>query len=68
MKSPGEIQLSARQAEVLDLWCHGYTAKDIAAKLHCSVFTVQAHARIILTRLNAKHITEAAYKWGQAHS
>jgi DNA-binding NarL/FixJ family response regulator len=45
-------ELSTREREVLQLIGEGYSTKEIAARLHLSVKTVETHRRQIMTKLD----------------
>lgn len=51
-------QLTAREREVLQLLAEGLTAKDIAARLDISIYTVDAHRSRILKKLKLNSIGE----------
>jgi NarL family two-component system response regulator LiaR len=55
-----QVQLSAREQDVLDLIAQGKTNNDIADKLYISVRTVKFHVSSILAKLDVKNRTEAA--------
>ena len=48
------VQLSDREAEILELICQGLTNKEIADKLFISVRTVESHKNHIMQKLNLK--------------
>jgi DNA-binding NarL/FixJ family response regulator len=48
---PDLDQLSAREQEVLRLIARGYTYKEIAARIHLSVKTVETHVSAVLRKL-----------------
>ncbi len=50
--------LTAREREVLQLIAEGPTTKQIAARLHVSVKTVETHRRQIMNKLNIYSIAE----------
>ena len=50
--------LTPREREVLQLIAEGQTTKDIAARLHLSVKTVEAHKSHIMEKLKAKSRTD----------
>jgi DNA-binding NarL/FixJ family response regulator len=50
--------LSAREREVLQLLAEGRTSKQIAAKLHVAVSTVETHRRQIMSKLKIRTIAE----------
>jgi DNA-binding NarL/FixJ family response regulator len=51
-------QLTAREREVLQLIAEGLKTKDIAARIHVSVKTVETHRQQIMRKLNAKSVAE----------
>lgn len=53
-------ELTAREIEVLSLIAKGMSNKDIAAILKASEFTIKAHVRNILAKLDVEARTEAA--------
>jgi len=52
--------LSDRETEVLRMIAAGLTNREIAARLHLSLYTVKAHARSIYDKLDAHSRTQAA--------
>jgi DNA-binding NarL/FixJ family response regulator len=54
-----ELQLTPRQAEVLELLERGRTTKQIAAELHLSPETVRNHVKHLLRRVGAHSRLEA---------
>jgi two-component system response regulator NreC len=50
--------LSPREREVLQLLAEGKTSKDIAARLHLSVPTVETHRRQLMDKLGLRTIAE----------
>ena len=50
--------LTAREREVLQLIAEGLKTKDIAARIHVSVKTVETHRQQIMRKLNAKSVAE----------
>jgi len=50
--------LSSREREVLQMIAEGLTNKDIASRLHLSVYTVEAHRGRIMEKLNLHSIGE----------
>lgn len=50
--------LSSREREVLQMIAEGLTNKEIASRLHLSVYTVEAHRGRILEKLNLHSIAE----------
>ena len=59
-----ELKLTPRQAEVLYWMAEGKTNEEISIILHCSFFTVKAHAKAIFRLLQVDSRTAAA---GFAH-
>jgi DNA-binding NarL/FixJ family response regulator len=55
----GEVDLSARELEVLGLIAHGNANKEIAAQLAITEETVKSHIRRILDKLGANDRTHA---------
>ena len=51
-------QLTVREREVLQLIAEGLKTKDIAARIHVSVKTVETHRQQIMRKLNAKSVAE----------
>lgn len=51
-------QLTAREREVLQLIAEGLKTKDIAARIHVSVKTVETHRQQIMRKLAAKSVAE----------
>ena len=54
--------LSEREREVLHQIAEGLTNREIANRLHLSVYTVKAHARSIYEKLEANNRTQAVAK------
>ncbi len=50
--------LTAREREVLQLIAEGLKTKDIAARIHVSVKTVETHRQQMMRKLNAKSVAE----------
>jgi DNA-binding NarL/FixJ family response regulator len=55
-------QLTAREREVMQLLARGYAYKEIAAKLHISIKTVESHASAVLRKLQLSSRHELA-RW-----
>jgi DNA-binding NarL/FixJ family response regulator len=55
------LQLTARQSEVLDLLSKGFSNKVIARELHCAENTVRGHVQAILLFFNVSSRSEAVY-------
>ncbi len=51
-------QLTAREREVLQLIAEGLSTKEIAARIHVSIKTVETHRQQIMRKLNAKSVAE----------
>lgn len=49
-------RLTARQREILQLIAEGYTARNIAAKLHISIKTVDTHRANLMKRIDLQNI------------
>lgn len=49
-------ELTAREREILQLVAEGETSKRIAARLHVSIKTVEAHRRKIMGKLNIRTV------------
>ena len=70
---PGEVagdaeldELTAREREVLQLIARGYMYKEIAARLHLSVKTVESHVSNVLRKLQLSSRHELA-RWATQH-
>jgi DNA-binding NarL/FixJ family response regulator len=57
-------ELTAREREVLQLIARGYRYKEIAARLHLSVKTVEAHVSSVLRKLQLSSRHELS-RWAQ---
>jgi DNA-binding NarL/FixJ family response regulator len=57
-------QLTPREREVLQLIARGYRYKEIAARLHLSVKTVEAHVSSVLRKLQLSSRHELT-RWAQ---
>jgi len=55
--SPASL-LTAREREVLQLIAEGLKTKEIAARIHVSVKTVETHRQQVMRKLNAKSVAE----------
>jgi two-component system, NarL family, response regulator LiaR len=64
--APGRAGLSAREAEVLDLICHGMSNMEIAAQLFVSVNSVKTYVRQIYQKIGVTRRAQAV-AWGLAH-
>ena len=51
------VNISAREAEVLQLVCQQYTAEEIAEKLFISVKTVNGHRNNLLLKTGSRNVT-----------
>lgn len=64
---PGEMaalmDLSRREEEVLDGYARGFRAKEVAAWLKISTFTVQSHIRRIYQKLGARSTAHAVARY-----
>ncbi len=54
-----EVELSAREKDVLQLLCEGFSNQDIADKLFISSRTVDGHRQRIIEKTGAKNIAQA---------
>jgi non-specific serine/threonine protein kinase len=59
-KSSSPAGLSAREMEIARLVAEGMANKEIAARLHLSVRTVESHVRHVLTKLGLHNRTQIA--------
>lgn len=57
------MDLSRREEEVLDGYARGYRAKEVAALLEISTFTVQTHVRNIYSKLGARSTAHAVARF-----
>lgn len=57
------MDLSRREEEVLDGYARGYRAKEVAALLEISTFTVQTHVRNIYAKLGARSTAHAVARF-----
>lgn len=55
-----ELELSAREREIVGLLSEGYGSKQIAAMLHISTHTVDTHRRNLLKKTGTKNTLELA--------
>ncbi|MXG90956.1 helix-turn-helix transcriptional regulator [Nocardioides flavescens] len=62
----GGAELSAREAEVLDLICRGLSNLEIAAQLYVSVNSVKTYVRQIYQKIGVTRRAQAV-AWGLAH-
>lgn len=62
---PEEDKLSGREREVLELLAAGLLYKEIAARLQCSLYTVNAHVRGIYEKLQVHSRAQAVAKLKQ---
>lgn len=58
-------RLTARQTEVVELICQGYSNKEIGEKLSISDKTVKIHVSSILAKLNIKDRTQIVVYYSQ---
>ncbi len=62
----GRVQnLTAREAEILELLARGYVAKEIADQLGISYETVRGHLANIYEKLHVRSRTEAVIQYFQ---
>lgn len=66
MRPAGEVQLSARQREVLQMVAKGASDKDISKALHISLTTVRSHLTAIFEKTETGNRTAAAL-WASAY-
>ena len=64
--APAPAGLSAREAEVLDLICHGMSNLEIAEQLFVSVNSVKTYVRQIYQKIGVTRRAQAV-AWGLAH-
>ena len=62
--TPSSTTLTPREREVLQLIARGYRYKEIAARLHLSVKTVEAHVSSVLRKLQLSSRHELT-RWAQ---
>jgi DNA-binding NarL/FixJ family response regulator len=60
---PEPDALSPREREILDMLAVGLLYKEIAAKLSCSVYTVNAHVRAVYEKLQVHSRSQAVAKF-----
>jgi DNA-binding NarL/FixJ family response regulator len=60
-----EVNLSAREEEVLILLSKGYSNKEIAAQLSLSIDTVASYLKLIYKKMHVRSRTEAAIRYSQ---
>jgi len=58
-----EAKLTPREEEILSLLAQGFMAKEIAARLQISYFTVQTHLKKIYEKLHVHSRTEAVIRY-----
>lgn len=65
-KPPSEdVNLSAREEEVLILLSKGYSNKEIAAQLTLSIDTIASYLKLIYKKMHVRSRTEAAVRYSQ---
>jgi Response regulator containing a CheY-like receiver domain and an HTH DNA-binding domain len=57
--TPAEKQLTNREKEILLLIRQGFLSKEIADRLHISIYTVNNHRKNILSKLDVDNVMEA---------
>jgi DNA-binding NarL/FixJ family response regulator len=60
---PEQAALSPREREVLEMLAVGLLYKEIASKLNCSVYTVNAHVRAVYEKLQVHSRSQAVAKF-----
>jgi len=61
-----EVNLSAREEEVLILLSKGFSNKEIAAQLSLSIDTVASYLKLIYKKMHVRSRTEAAIRYSQS--
>lgn len=61
--TPGDLELSVREIEILEQLCEGLANKEIADRLGISFETVRVHLKNIFEKLHVRSRTEAAIKF-----
>lgn len=61
-KNIGELRLSPREIQVLELIAEGKSTNEAAQKLHLSEYTVRDYVSTIMQKMEAKNRTEAIVK------
>ncbi len=61
--SPPALNLSQREAQVLDLLSHGLTNKEIGERLHISYDTVRTHLKHVFDKLHVRSRSGAVSKF-----
>jgi DNA-binding NarL/FixJ family response regulator len=68
-RTPLAPYLTPREKEIIALVAQGFTSKEIAAKLHISVATVETHRTNLMAKLRVRNVAELvswAFRMGQA--
>jgi DNA-binding NarL/FixJ family response regulator len=63
----GNIQLSAREAEVLKFLSRGFSNKEIADEIELGVETVRSYLKTIYKKLHVRSRTEAVIRYSSHH-
>jgi DNA-binding NarL/FixJ family response regulator len=58
-KDGSQVQITARERQVLELMAHGYSNQAIGEKLSISVKTVEAHRARLFKKLGASNVADA---------
>jgi DNA-binding NarL/FixJ family response regulator len=58
-KDGAQVQITARERQVLELMAHGYSNQAIGEKLSISVKTVEAHRARLFKKLGASNVADA---------
>ena len=59
---PGQVTLTNREAEILNLIARGYTYEEVSKLLSVSLSTVQTHIKSTYGKLAVKSRSEAVYE------
>lgn len=57
-KNPGDVDLTMREKEIVQLISEGWDTKNIAVELHVSPKTVETHRRRIMEKLNINGVAK----------
>jgi DNA-binding NarL/FixJ family response regulator len=62
--TPANLQLTAREAEILKFLSRGFSNKEIADQIELSVETVRSYLKTIYKKLHVRSRTEAVIRYG----